>query len=144
MVDRSDELKVSSFRRIEVMADAGRRRSWSPADKAAMVLESFEDGAVVAEIARRRGVRAQQIHGWRRDAREGRLALPAEDQRTVRLAFAPVVLDRRGPALAMSPRMPQGSAAPAIEIEAGGVRILVHSADAGLASALIRVLKERE
>ena len=33
--------------------------------------------AVVAEIARRHNTRAQQVHGWRRDAREGRLVLPA-------------------------------------------------------------------
>lgn len=47
--------------------------------KRLVVALAFEDGAVVAEIARRREVRAQQIHGWRREAREGRLALPAED-----------------------------------------------------------------
>ena len=41
------------------------------------MVESFAPGAVVAEVARRHDMRAQQVHGWRRDAREGRLILPA-------------------------------------------------------------------
>jgi transposase len=48
--------------------------------------ESFAPGAIVAEVARRHGARAQQMHGWRRDAREGKPAL-AE----VAPAFVPLV-----------------------------------------------------
>ncbi len=161
MVDRSDDRRTS-FRRIEVLADAGRRRSWSDAEKVSIVLESFEDGAVVAGIARRRGIRAQQIHGWRREAREGRLVLPAEDARALRLAFAPVVVDdslsppspRRGappappsalpplaPSLGTAPRL--SSSAP-IEIEGAGVIVRIGAgADAMLAASLLRVMKER-
>lgn len=155
MVDRRDDRRAS-FRRIEVMTDAGRRRSWSEAEKASIVLESFEDGAVVTEVARRRGIRAQQIHGWRREAREGRLALPAEDARAMRLAFAPVVVDAalaptravtsrtralKAPPISTSPS-PSPTVAP-IEIEGFGVvmRISV-GADADLAASLLRVMKE--
>jgi transposase len=156
MVDRSDDRKAS-FQRIEVMTDAGRRRAWSPAEKAGIVLESFEDGAVVAEIARRRGVRAQQIHGWRREAREGRLALPAEDERTLKLAFAPVVVDealgtppppspaviKQRDARALPPISPPVARAP-IEIEAAGVVVRIAAgADAHLAASLLRVMRER-
>jgi transposase len=145
MVDRSDDRKAV-FGRIEVMTDAGRRRSWSAGEKAAIVLESFEEGAVVAEIARRRGVRAQQIHGWRREAREGRLALPAEDERTTNLAFAPVAIDRRD-RRARTPTPAPCSfrlQATPIEIEAAGVVMRIGAgADAHLAAALLRVMRER-
>jgi transposase len=145
MVDRSDDRKAS-FRRIEVLADGGRRRLWTAAEKAAMVLESFEAGAVVAEIARRRGVRAQQIHGWRREAREGRLALPAEDERTLKIAFAPVVVEEPPAPPARTGALPptsQTARAP-IEIETGGVVIRIAAgADAHLAASLLRVMKER-
>jgi transposase len=144
MVDHSDDRKAS-FRRIEVLADGGRRRLWTAAEKAAMVLESFEAGAVVAEIARRRGVRAQQIHGWRREAREGRLALPAEDERTLKIAFAPVVVDEAPPARTGAPP-PTSSQVPRapIEIEADGVVIRIAAdADAHLAASLLRVMRER-
>ncbi len=64
-------------RRIEVFTGASRRRRWGAEEKARIVAESFAPGAVVAEVARRHDARAQQVHGWRRDAREGRLVLPA-------------------------------------------------------------------
>jgi transposase len=144
MVDRNDDRKAS-FRRIEILSDGGRRRLWTAAEKAAMVLESFEDGAVVAEVARRRGVRAQQIHGWRREAREGRLALPAEDARTLKIAFAPVVVEApaatpRKSAPAPTTQVPRAP----IEIEASGVVIRIAAgADAHLAASLLRVMRER-
>jgi len=90
MVERNDDLTHGGYRRIEVIADGGRRRRWSDDEKAAIVLESLRPGAVVTEIARRRGVRAQQIHGWRRDAREGRLALPGDE---APLAFASILVE---------------------------------------------------
>lgn len=142
MVDRSDDRKAV-FGRVEVMTDGGRRRSWSAGDKASMVLESFEDGAVVAEIARRRGVRAQQIHGWRREAREGRLALPAEDERVLQLAFAPVVVDE-APSPVQARALKSARPVAPIEIESAGVIVRIGTgADAGLAATLLRVMKER-
>ena len=125
------------------MTDAGRRRTWSDAEKASIVLESFEEGSVVAAIARRRGVRAQQIHGWRREAREGRLALPAEDERVLQLAFAPVVVDEAPSPVRARALKPARPVAP-IEIEGSGVIVRIGaSADAGLAASLLRVMKER-
>jgi len=81
MIDHSDDPRPKPIRRIEVItAGIGRRRRWGEDEKARIVAESFAPGAVVAEVARRHDTRAQQVHGWRRDAREGRLALPAEQR----------------------------------------------------------------
>lgn len=92
MVDHSDDPRPKPIRRIEVITGGGgRRRRWGEEEKARIVAESFAPGAVVAEVARRHDTRAQQVHGWRRDAREGRLALPAERAHGV-LNFAPVVI----------------------------------------------------
>ena len=56
-------------RRIEVINGAGGRRRWSADDKARILEETLAPGAVVSEIARRHGLRPQQVFGWRREAR---------------------------------------------------------------------------
>ena len=86
------------------------RRSWPDEVKARIVAESFAPGARVVDVARRHGVAPQQVTTWRRLARRGGLALPAESP----LDFAALVLDE--------PAAPSPGKAPApIEIEAGGV-----------------------
>jgi len=40
-------------RRIEVFTGAGRRRNWSSAEKASIVAETYEAGAMVCGVARR-------------------------------------------------------------------------------------------
>lgn len=144
MDDRSDDPKP--VRRIEVITGAGRRRRWSDSEKAQIVLESFAPGAVVAEVARRHDARAQQVHGWRRDAREGRLVLPAEQRPTDVVSFAPVVIappDQHPPAKPAA-RPVSRPAAPMIEIEAKGVVVRVRDgADVLLVEAMLRVLRAR-
>lgn len=148
MVDHNDDPKPQPVRRIEVITGSdGRRRRWSDEEKARIVAESFAPGAVVAEIARRYNARAQQVHGWRRDAREGRLVLPAEQRSQELVNFAPIVVappDGRSPARpAVRPR-PSLRAAPMIEIEAKGVVVRVRDgADVLLVEAMLRVLRAR-
>lgn len=60
---------VVEVRRIELITGAGRRRRWTTADKARVVVESFVPGANVSEVARRNGLSPQQLFGWRREAR---------------------------------------------------------------------------
>ena len=60
-------------RRMEVFTGVGRRRSWSSAEKAAIIAESYSPGETVCAIARRHGLTPQQLFTWRRLAR--RLAL---------------------------------------------------------------------
>jgi transposase len=79
--------EVVGVRRLEVITGVGGRRAWSHEDKGRIVAESFAAGANVAAVARRYGLRAQQVYAWRRLARGGALALPAEEA----LGFVPVV-----------------------------------------------------
>ena len=51
MVDGNDDAKGGGYRRVEVLTGPGRRRNWSDADKARIVGETLEPGAVVAEGA---------------------------------------------------------------------------------------------
>ena len=49
----NDDAKGVGYRRIEVLTGPGRRRKWSDDDKARIVAETAEPGAVVTEVARR-------------------------------------------------------------------------------------------
>lgn len=60
--------------------------------KAAIVLESYRDGVSVVDVARRHGVSGPQLHGWRRAAWEGVLAMPDDDM----LGLVPVVVEAGG------------------------------------------------
>src|ERR1700730_10228125 len=53
-------------RRIEVFTGAGRRRSWSGEEKAAIVAASYGAGETVCAVARRHGLTPQQLFAWRR------------------------------------------------------------------------------
>lgn len=76
--------------RLEVLEGATGRRIW-PADvKARIVRESFDKGERVGAVARRYGLLPQQLTNWRRAAREGRLAIPHDDDDA---GFVPVVVD---------------------------------------------------
>ncbi len=74
MVDVKDDAKGGGFRRVEVLTGPGRRRKWSDDDKARIVAETLEPGAVVSEVARRWQVCPQQVFGWRRGMRLGTVA----------------------------------------------------------------------
>lgn len=75
------------FSRLEVITGVGGRRAWSREDKARIVAESFAARANVSAVARRYGLRPQQVYAWRRLARVGALVLPAEEE----IGFVPVV-----------------------------------------------------
>lgn len=64
--------------RCEVVEPRRGNRRWPEALKARIVAESFAPGARVVDVARRHGVVAHQLSDWRRQARDGILALPAE------------------------------------------------------------------
>ena len=61
--------------RGDYLGPVERRRRWSAAQKEAVVLASFEEGAVVTNVARRFGVTRQQVYDWRRAARCGGLVV---------------------------------------------------------------------
>jgi transposase len=73
--------------RVDIRTGVGRRRRWSDEAKGRVVAESYAPGAIVSEVARRHDLTPQQLFGWRKAARSGRLALPAEEMSF----FVPVV-----------------------------------------------------
>src|ERR1700693_2054756 len=79
MDDHTFDPKAAELRRFEVITGTGRRRNWPAEVKARIVAESLAPGAQVSDIARRHGIRPQQLFGWRRGARAGRLAMPGEE-----------------------------------------------------------------
>jgi len=108
-----------SFRRIEVLTGAPRRRRWSAAEKAAIVAESLAPGAVASTVALRHGLHRNQLYMWRRELRSGALA-----NRGIAMPdFVPIVAARRSV-----------SGAAAIELEIGGA---VLRADAGVDLAFL-------
>ncbi len=127
-------------RRMEVFTGAGRRRSWSAAEKAAIIAESYGAGETVCSVARRHGLTPQQLFTWRRLARQAALS-PAT-------MFVPAVVDRVEPepaVLIKAPRRVRRRArVDGIELEIAEVEVRI-GADAKPRSieAVIRALKAK-
>ena len=116
--------KADEFRRIEVITGVGRRRRWTDEEKAWIVAESLDPATTVSAVARRYGLHASQLFGWRQQ-----LAIPAAREAP---AFVPVVVAEDG---AASPAEMTGR----MEIALGPVVVRVGAdVDAG---ALRRVLE---
>jgi transposase len=116
-----------SFRRVEVLTGAPRRRRWSAAEKAAIVAESLAPGAIASTVALRHGLHRNQLYMWRREVRSGGLtqagaALPD---------FVPIVAESRAV-----------SRTAAIEIEIGGVVLRAGTGvDLAFLGKIVRLLK---
>ena len=82
---------------IEVVQRTRGYRRWPEEVKARIVAESFQPGARMADVARRHDLAAHQLSDWRRQAREGRLVLPADAMAGVASdalpAFVPVSVE---------------------------------------------------
>jgi transposase len=131
-VDRTLDPKPGTVERVEVITGVGRRRRW-PADlKAQIILESLEKGAMVSEVARRHGLRPQQLFCWRKQARSH---VPVA-------SFAPVVVDAAVPPLPSKPIPPNGLASTVIEIIVGAAMIRVRgTVDVKTLTAVLRAVK---
>jgi len=130
MDEHTFDSKPGELRRFEVITGTGRRRYWSAEVKARIVAESLASSAPVSELARQHGLRPQQLFGWRRDAREGRLLLP-DSQRP---AFVPITTDPTSGAAAA----PSAGEAACLEIDIRGVVVRLRGRME--ASALAEVL----
>jgi len=131
-------------RRFDVFTGTGRRRSFTAAEKAAIVAESHAGEDSVCGVARRHGLTPTQLFTWRRLAR-AQASLSAE-----RSLFVPVIVSPDAAAAANEGRpRSQGSrgrrrrtGAAGIELEVGGVVVRVgRDADAGAIAAVIGALK---
>jgi transposase len=123
--------KAGSVRRVEVITGAGRRRRWTREAKARVVAESYSSGLAVSEVARRHQIRAQQLFGWRHQARTGRLGMHED----VVASFVPVIADMSGGG---APGAPAATTNLVIEIELAGAIVRVPGEVS--ASALTAVL----
>jgi transposase len=116
-----------SFRRVEVLTGAPRRRRWSAAEKAAIVAESWAPGAVASTIALRHGLHRNQLYMWRRELRSDALTNPG----VAMPDFVPIVPESRAV-----------SRTAAIEIEIGGAVLRAGAGvDLAFLGKIIRLLK---
>ena len=124
-------------RRVEIFTGAGRRRTWSPEEKAAIVAESYGEGGSVCAVARRHSLTPQQLFTWRRQARQ-----PVADLPTM---FVPAVVEaaQAEPAAPIPKRRARRrSQANGIEFEIGGVEVRVGAvANPRAIAAVIQALK---
>ena len=136
-VGHTVDTKANAFERVEVITGVGRRRSWSAETKARIVMETLRDGAIVSDVARRHGMRPQQLFAWRKGMRTELPAAPSGPS-----AFAPVVVTDAALPAARRVGLPkrEGTADGAlIEIVFGGTLIRVRSCVDG--DTLMTVLK---
>ena len=87
--------KGEPVRRLEVFTGSGRRRAWTPKQKARILTESYESGDEVSAVARRYGLTPQQLFGWRRDVRRRSTRRQSND--AAEMSFAPVLVETGGP-----------------------------------------------
>ncbi|MDT8316099.1 IS66-like element accessory protein TnpA [Roseomonas mucosa] len=131
MVDVNADAKGGVYRRVEVLTGPDRRRKWSDDDKARIVAETLEPGAVVAEVARRWQVCSQQVFTWRREMRAGAAA---------RLGFVPIVAEV--PAPTPEPTASLARAAAAVEVRLAGAVLRVEpGTDGELLTTVLRAIR---
>jgi transposase len=130
-------------RRVEVFTGAGRRRTWSAEDKAAIIAESYAGSDTVSGVARRHGLTASQLFAWRREAS---CALAARDD-APSAVFVPAVVEAPSPESTLQSRERRqarrsGALCGIIEVEIDGVSVQVgRGAEAKIVAAVIRVLR---
>jgi len=128
---------------VEVVRRTRGYRRWPEAVKARIVAESFQPGVRVVDVARRHELAPHQLSDWRRQARQGLLALPAEAMEAVDTAavpaFVPVSVDDGVDASPNAARDAEG----VVEIEIGdGIVVRVPGdVSAERVVALVRALR---
>ena len=137
-VDHKVKTEATPIRRIEVITGVERRREWSDEKKRAIIAESSQDGVVISDVARRHGLRPQQLFNWRNEfrKREARLMCGGTP------AFASVMIADDRPATAPAEAPTPVADAPLIEIVLGGVMVRTRgSVDAKALAAVLRAVK---
>ena len=134
MVDTNDDPKRLR-RRVEVRSGVIRRRRWTDEEKGRIVAEAVKGGGVIAAVARRHDMTPQHLSNWIRGAKDGRFALPADEE----VRFVPLVAS--GP-IGVAPSATSRERRMAIEIAVGSVVVRVaNGADAATLQAVMRAVK---
>lgn len=126
------------MQRVEVITGVERRRDWTDEQKLSIIAESCQDGVVISDVARRHGLRPQQLFNWRNEfrKREARLMCGGTP------AFAPVMIADDRPATTPAEAPAPVADAPLIEIVLGGVMVRTRgSVDAKALAAVLRAVK---
>lgn len=124
--------------RIAVVQRTRGYRKWPEEVKARIVAESFRAGVRVVDVARRHGVLAHQLSDWRRQARQGLLALPEDVLDGLEATFVPLTVEPDAGAASET-----GGAAGTISIEIGDIVLRVPGdVPAERVAALVRALRE--
>ena len=131
--------------RVEIITGPERRRRWSEEEKLQLVEEACRPGHSVSEVARRRGINASQLFGWRRQALAKGLITDnrSEPSTAAALTFAPVKVAEE-PVTADAGEERRGTRTSAtIEIDLkNGDRVRVEGcADAGLVVRIVSALR---
>jgi transposase len=137
--------------RVEIITGPERRRRWSNAEKLQLVAEACQPGNSVSQVARKRGISASQLFGWRRKAMAKGLITDRrlEEVTPKALTFAPVEIAKKQPPpdaggkVRLARRQAATGISGSVEIELkGGDRVRVEGcADAGLVVRIISALR---
>jgi transposase len=134
-VDLKVKTETTPIRRIEVITGVERRRAWSDEEKHAIIAESCQDGVVISDVARRHGLRPQQLFELRR-REAARLICNGTP------AFAPVVIADDGASAVPAEAVVSVADAALIEIVLGGVTVRMRGlVDAKALTAVLRAVK---
>ena len=141
-LDHKLEPEVKEVRRLEVITGTGRRRRFTEDFKAQVVEETLAPGAVVSNIARRRGLTPQQVFTWRRQARQLTAGMESKTAQ-----FVPAIVETATtPAPARTPDRKRARQSDqrggSIEVEIQGMTVRIgRGADAKTIAAVLRALK---
>lgn len=69
--------------RVEVITSVERRRRWAPAEKQAIVNETYLPGMSVSAVARKHGIAPNQFFYWRKRMEDGALTGVGSEDRLV-------------------------------------------------------------
>lgn len=124
--------------KVEVITGKERRRRWSEEEKARLVAESWEPGAVVAHVARRHGVAESCLYTWRKQVG---VRAPAVVRTPELPPMIPVTIEQPEPAL---PAPERSTESRAVIVLADGTRLEIDAAyPAEALRTLIATLRPR-
>jgi transposase len=135
--------RPEAVRRLEVFTGTGRRRTWSPAQKAEILAEVYEGGDTVSAVARRHGLTPQQLFGWRREAQRRAKRGAANDEPAAQgTAFVPVVVEEALPSLGAPVAAKGDGGGLVVEIVIGAATVRVAPGiDAARLTAVLRAVR---